>query len=104
MAALAGCATPISEGRYDDFRTRMRESAVARNANIAKCARLLDRDPLAGRIADARTLNVPLKRLGKTVCTRLMKGIMSGRISRKNVNDYLTNRDRESIHSVILDG
>jgi hypothetical protein len=99
---LAGCATQISESRYDEVRTKLQTSAGYRKAETARCVRTFSRMPRAEMEANALIFRIPLGKFKDTVCTRLVEGIRSGRLSHKSINDFMANRDYKDVLLVVM--
>ena len=99
---LASCATPVSEKRYNEVRTKLQTDAAYRKAETTRCLSIMSTVPKVEQEAYEPMLRIPAGSFGRAVCTRLVSGISSGRISRKNVNDYLTHSDYKSVMLVVM--
>jgi acyl-CoA hydrolase len=99
---LAGCATQISEGRYDEVRTKLQTSAAYRKAETARCVQVFSRMPRAELEANALIFRIPVGKFNNTVCTRLVEGVRSGRLSHKSINDFMANRDYKDVVLVVI--
>lgn len=76
---LAGCA--MSATQFDATREALRGSPPLRQQAIADCTANQARRPLAERQDAARVMNVSVRAMPRTLCSRLVAGWSSGRLS-----------------------
>ncbi|WP_217573496.1 hypothetical protein [Mesorhizobium sp. GbtcB19] len=99
---LANCATPVSEKRYNEVRAKLQTSAAYRKSETTRCLSIMSSVPKVDQEAYEPMLRIPAGTFGRTICIRLINGVISGRISRHNVNDYLSRRDYRGVILVAM--
>ncbi|MGB3388670.1 MAG: hypothetical protein WBA88_11870 [Pseudaminobacter sp.] len=81
---LAGCG--VSSTNYAASREALKGSPGVRSDFVNTCTRNISRKPLATRQAIAKVMNVSVKNTPRTYCSRLTRGITSGRLSHADIN------------------
>lgn len=99
---VSGCATQITEDRYNEVQVKLRTDAAFRNTELAGCRKVMARIPRVEQEAYELMFNVPRNRLGERICSRLVSGLRSGRLSYADVNDFLAGRDYKAIILVMM--
>jgi len=83
MLALSGCG--ISQANYDASREALRGSPGLRSDFVRNCTRNISRKPYATRRNIAKVMNTSVRNTPRLYCSRLTRGITSGRLSHSDI-------------------
>jgi hypothetical protein len=81
---LSGCG--ISQSGYATSREALRGSPALRSDFVNTCKRNIERKPLKTRQSIARLMNTSVRKTPYTYCSRLTRGITSGRLSHSDIS------------------
>lgn len=81
---LAGCG--ISPSGYATSREALRGSPALRSDFVNTCTRNISRKPLKTRQGIAGLMNTSVRNTPRTYCSRLTRGITSGRLSHSDIS------------------
>lgn len=83
-ALLAGCG--VSASTYATGQQALKGSPAVRSDFIRNCTQKIRNKPLKTRQAIAKVANTSVKAMPGVYCTRLTRGIASGRLTHADVN------------------
>jgi hypothetical protein len=81
---LSGCG--VSQTSYATSREALRGSSGLRNDFVTTCTRNISRKPLRTRQGIAKLMNISVRNTPRTYCSRLTRGITSGRLSHSDIS------------------
>lgn len=84
LLALSGCG--ISQANYDASREVLRGSPALRGDFVRTCTRNISRKPYKTRRNIAKLMNTSVGATPRLYCSRLTRGIASGRLSHADVS------------------
>ena len=83
MLALSGCG--ISQANYDASREALRGSPGLRSDFVRNCTRNISSKPYRTRQNVAKVMNTSVRNTPRLYCSRLTRGITSGRLSHSDI-------------------
>jgi hypothetical protein len=81
---LSGCG--ISQASYDASREALRGSSSLRSDFVRNCTRNIARKPYRTRRNIAKVMNTSVRSVPRLYCSRLTRGITSGRLSHSDIS------------------
>jgi hypothetical protein len=81
---LSGCG--VSQAGYASSREALRGSPALRGDFVSTCTRNISSKPLRTRQNIARLMNTSVRSTPRTYCSRLTRGITSGRLSHSDIS------------------
>jgi len=84
LLALSGCG--VSQANYAAGREALRGSPALRSDFVRTCTRNISRKPLATRRNVAKVMNTSVGAAPRVYCSRLTRGIASGRLSHADIS------------------
>lgn len=81
---LSGCG--VSQTGYATSREALKGSPAVRSDFVRTCTRNISRKPLGTRQGIAKLMNVSVAKVPYTYCSRLTRGITSGRLSYSDIS------------------
>lgn len=82
--ALSGCG--ISASNYAASREALRGSPGVRSDFVKTCTRNISRKPLKTRQGIAKVMNTSVRSTPRRYCSRITRGITSGRLSHSDIS------------------
>lgn len=84
VVLLSGCG--VSASNYATSKEALQGSQALRSDFVNTCTRNIARKPLATRQGIAKVMNTSVRSTPRTYCSRLTRGITSGRLSHADIN------------------
>ena len=86
LSAVVLSGSGISQTTYASSREALRGSPTERSDFVRTCTRNISRKPLRTRQGIAKLMNTSVANTPRTYCSRLTRGIASGRLSYSDIS------------------